>query len=72
MEKDEEEASKCYFRNSFCLFMSVYVRFLRRRRMWIGRRRTEKELYMRELSRLRKRRTEEEGEEVEGDCQEKD
>ena len=27
MEKDEEEASKCYFRNSFCLFMSVYVRF---------------------------------------------
>ena len=50
MEKDEEEASKCYFRNSFCLFMSVYVRFLRRRRMRIGRRRTEKELYMRGLS----------------------
>ena len=51
MEKDEEEASKCYFRNSFCLFMSVFVRFLRRRRMRIGRRRTEKELYMRGLSR---------------------
>ena len=27
MEK-EEEASKCYLRNSFCPFMSVYVRFL--------------------------------------------
>ena len=51
MEKDEEEASKCYFRNSFCLFMSVFVRFLRRRRMRIGRRRTKKELYMRGLSR---------------------
>ena len=54
MEKDEEEASKCYFRNSFvclCPFMSVFVRFLRRRRMRIGRRRTEKELYMRGLSR---------------------
>ena len=25
--KEEEEASKCYFRNSFCPFMSVYVRF---------------------------------------------
>ena len=59
MEKEEEEASKCYFRNSFCPFMSVYVRFLRRRRMRMGRRRTEKELYMRGL-----RRTEEEEEEV--------
>ena len=54
MEKEEEEASKCYFRNSFCPFMSVFVRFLRSR-MRMGRRRTEKELYMRGL-----RRTEEE------------
>ena len=23
-ENEEEEASKCYFRNSFCLFMSVF------------------------------------------------
>ena len=55
LEKEEEEASKFYFRNSFCPFMSVFVRFLRRRRMRMGRRRTEKELYMRRL-----RRTEEE------------
>ena len=27
VEKEEEEASKCYFRYSFCPFMSVYVRF---------------------------------------------
>ena len=54
MEK-EEEASKFYFRNSFCPFMSVFVRFLRRRRMRMGRRRTEKELYMRGM-----RRTDEE------------
>ena len=52
-----------------CPFMSVFVRFLRRMRMRIGRQRTEKELYMRGL---RKRRTEEEGEEVEEDCEEKD
>ena len=26
-KKEEEKAFKCYFRNSFCLFMSVYVRF---------------------------------------------
>ena len=26
-EKEEEEASKCYFRNSFCPFLSVFVRF---------------------------------------------
>ena len=32
-------------------FMSDFVRFLRRRRMRIGRWRTEKELYMRGLSR---------------------
>ena len=51
MEKEEEEASKCYFRNSFCPFMSVFVRFLRRRRMRMGRRRTEKELYMRGMMR---------------------
>ena len=56
---EKEKASKCYFRNSFCPFMSVFVRFLRRRRMRMGRRRTEKELYMRGL-----RRTEEEEEEV--------
>ena len=56
----EEEAYKFYFRNSFFPFMSVFVRFLRRRRMRMGRRRTEKELYMRGL-----RRTEEE--EVEED-----
>ena len=36
-EKEEEEASKCYFRNSFCPFL--------RRRMRMGRRRTEKVLY---------------------------
>ena len=23
---EEEEASKCYFRNSFCPFLSVFVR----------------------------------------------
>ena len=46
VEKEEEEASKCYFRESFCPFVSVYVRFLRKR-MRMGRRRTEKELYMR-------------------------
>ena len=51
MEKEEEEASKCYFRYSFCPFMSVFVRFLRRRRMRMGRRRTEKELYMRGMMR---------------------
>ena len=34
-----------------CPFMSVFVRFLRRMRMRIGRQRTEKELYMRGLSR---------------------
>ena len=27
VEKEEEEASKCYFRESFCPFVSVYVRF---------------------------------------------
>ena len=53
--KEEEEASKFYFRNSFCPFMSVFVRFMRRRRMRMGRRRTEKELNMRGL-----RRTDEE------------
>ena len=51
LEKEEEEASKFYFRNSFCPFMSVFVRFLRRRRMRMGRRRTEKELYMRGMMR---------------------
>ena len=51
---EKEKASKCYFRNSFCPFMSVFVHFLRRSRMRMGRRRTEKELYMRGL-----RRTEE-------------
>ena len=51
----EEEAYKFYFRNSFFPFMSVFVRFLRRRRMRMGRRRTEKELYMRGM-----RRTDEE------------
>ena len=56
---EKEKASKCYFRNSFCPFMSVFVRFLRRRRMRMGRRRTEKELYMRGLRRRRLRRTEE-------------
>ena len=25
-KKEEEEAFKCYFRNSFCPFMSVFVR----------------------------------------------
>ena len=50
MEK-EEEAYKFYFRNSFFPFMSVFVRFLRRRRMRMGRRRTEKELYMRGMMR---------------------
>ena len=54
MEK-EEEAYKFYFRTSFFPFMSVFVRFLRRRRMRMGRRRTEKELYMRGM-----RRTDEE------------
>ena len=49
MEKEEEEASKFYFRNGLCPFMSVFVRFLRRMRM--GRRRTEKELYMRGMMR---------------------
>ena len=39
--------------------MSVFVRFLRRRRMRMGRRRTEKELYMRGLRRRRLRRTKE-------------
>ena len=24
VEKEEEEASKCYFRNSFCPFMSAF------------------------------------------------
>ena len=57
---EKEKASKCYFRNIFCPFMSVFVHFLRRSRMRMGRRRTEKELYMRGL-----RRTEEE--EVEED-----
>ena len=42
-----------------CPFLSVFVRFLRRRRMRMGRRRTEKELDMRGL-----RRTEEEEDEV--------
>ena len=51
MEKEEEEASKFYFRNGLCPFMSVFVRFLRRRRMRMGRRRTEKELYMRGMMR---------------------
>ena len=53
--------SKCYFRNSFCPFLSFFVRFLMRRwmAMRMGRRRTEKELYMRgEL--WKKRMTEEE------------
>ena len=59
-EKEEEEASKCYFRNSFCPFL--------RKRM--GRRRTEKVLYMRGLRKRMSRRTEEE--EVEEDCEEKD
>ena len=27
LEKEEKEASKFYFRNSFCPFMSVYVCF---------------------------------------------
>ena len=27
LEKEEEEASKFYFRNSFCPFMSVFVCF---------------------------------------------
>ena len=40
-EKEEEEAYKCYFRISFCPFL--------RRRMRMGRRRTEKVLYMRGL-----------------------
>ena len=61
-EKEEEEASKCYFRNSFCPFL--------RRRMRMGRRRTEKVLYMRGLRKRMSRRTEEE--EVEEDCEEKD
>ena len=26
-KKEEEEAFKCYFRNNFCPFMSVFVRF---------------------------------------------
>ena len=52
----EEEASKCYFRNSFCPFMSVFVHFCplseeEEDAMRMGRRRTEKELYMRGLSR---------------------
>ena len=58
----EKEASKCYFRNSFCPFL--------RRRMRMGRRRTEKVLYMRGLRKRMSRRTEEE--EVEEDCEEKD
>ena len=59
---EKEEASKCYFRNSFCPFL--------RRRMRMGRRRTEKVLYMRGLRKRMSRRTEEE--EVEEDCKEKD
>ena len=38
-DKKEEEASKCYFRNSFvslCPFLSIFVRFLMRRRMLCG------------------------------------
>ena len=48
-DEQEEEASKCYFRNSFCPFL--------RRRMRMGRRRTEKVLYR---------------DEVDEDCKEKD
>ena len=45
--------SKCYFRNSFCPFLSSFVRFLMRRRMlcgW-GDGGLRKELYMRGLRR---------------------
>ena len=28
--------SECYFRNSFCPFLSIFVRFLMRRRMLCG------------------------------------
>ena len=38
--------SKCYFRNSFCPLSDEAVDA-----MWMGRRRTEKELYMRGLRR---------------------
>ena len=55
-DKKEEEASKFYLRNIFCPLMSIFVRFLRRRRMRMGRRRTEKELYMRGLRRMRRLR----------------
>ena len=29
IDEEEEEASKCYFRNSFCPFLSVFVLFVR-------------------------------------------